>query len=140
MIRTKRGTAAYLALFIFVGVSLSCVNTQSLTTHPFSSITPGATSKIDSVKVSLKLIEPTSGNYYLWDSMLKGQKEKTLTWKDAKDLSPRELFFVKDGFGIPNRLFQIDIVSNIEKKQDQANQDVRENNKLRSQLMKKNKT
>lgn len=93
-------------LFILIVISPlvgSCAGTQS----SILPITPSISSQTpQGVRVSLKQVNPWESDYYLWDSLLGPQKQKQLTWKEAKELSPRQLFFIKDGFSLDGKKYE----------------------------------
>ncbi len=65
--------------------------------------TPSPSSQ--NIRVLIRQVSPASSDYYFWSSLLGSEKRKKLGWRDAASLSPRQLFFVKDGFSIDGKKY-----------------------------------
>ncbi len=91
----------FLLFLTLSGAFFACVSPE--TTHvPFFKA-PSPTLK--EVRVSIKQVNPWDKDYYLWKSFLGAKNTKQLTWKEAGELSPRQLFFVKGGFSLEEKKY-----------------------------------
>jgi len=110
MKKTLSFSAAFLSLIFFL---TSCSETSFFKTPETEApptveapaAPPALSPSSQNIRVLIRQVSPASSDYYFWSSLLGSEKRKKLGWKDAAALSPRQLFFFKDGFSIDGKKY-----------------------------------